>query len=204
MVLLIVLVLVMNQYYDVMRHGFYPRTFFCFPNKGTPCAEARQICDNDQICNNEEDEQACKNDKLFGVLTWNGLCTGNYESDGSDVVKVLCRHFSYTFVSIRLYFTLDQWPNLIKRHLKQETTLLHQSEKQIIQSYQPKGEQTDFKSRNHRNHEISLFSLVSPSPSHPTLTLSPHPHPHMCSCYSLSSDRSFLCVCFFLFSFSCC
>jgi hypothetical protein len=117
----------------------YAPTFYCYDIVPFySCTEPQRICDNRKYCDNNDDEQACRNTDLSGVSSTNGVCTENYESHGSDVAKVLCRRFFHDFFKWKVYFTLDQWPKMIKRHQKQGNTLPEQSIKQNVKSYQPR------------------------------------------------------------------
>jgi hypothetical protein len=123
---------------DYSSLTYYPETFYCYDKYFILCMLAQYICDKQNECAQSEDEQACKSNDLSGVSVYKGICTGDYESDGSDVAKILCRRFSQSFPKERVHFTLDQWQNLIKRHQKQENTLPYQSVKQNVKSYQPR------------------------------------------------------------------
>ena len=119
-------------------HQYFSGTFYCQPNKRYPCTESREICDSINDCFNDQDENVCKPQDLVGVTNREGICQQNYESDRSDMAKILCRRFSYTYGKHRVYFTLDQWPDLIKRHSKQENTSSERLTRQMVQLYQPR------------------------------------------------------------------
>ena len=116
----------------------YPLTFYCDQGNSIPCIAFREICDNEQYCPNNEDEEFCQLHDLTEASLYKGMCTRNYESDGSDVAKVICRRFSFVQKSRGVHFTLDRWPNLIKRHSKQDNTPTRQSLRQRIEKYQPR------------------------------------------------------------------
>jgi hypothetical protein len=86
-----------------------PRTFHSYQSHTfLPCTAIHQICDNRKDCDNNEDEQTCRIYDLSEVLPYKGVCTENYESDGFDVAKILCKRFSYSFFEQKLSFTFDQ------------------------------------------------------------------------------------------------
>ena len=116
----------------------YPMTFYCHREDSTFCSAAIELCDKYAICQNNDDEQACTSQDLAGVSLNAGVCTGNYEFDGSDVAKILCRRFSYIYPKYRVYFTLDSWQDLIKRHRKEKRTSTNLLPERNIQSYQPR------------------------------------------------------------------
>jgi hypothetical protein len=94
----------------------------------------RYLCDGFVDCPYSEDERACKSSDIIEYDKNGGICNGNYELDGSDVAKILCRHFSNIGKRWRIYFTLDQRQNLIKQNIKGEIGPVLPS--QTIQSYQ--------------------------------------------------------------------
>jgi hypothetical protein len=75
------------------------------------------------MCDQKDDHQACRPGDLVGLDGLYGICTKNYELDGSDVAKVLCRRFTHHFPKLRVNFIIDQWSDLIQRPLKQESSL---------------------------------------------------------------------------------
>ena len=119
-------------------YGSDPRTFYCYSQWYIPCIEAREICDNSGYCPQNEDETVCTPQDGVGVDILQGACVQNYESDRSDMTKILCRRFLYTPEKYRVYFTLDHWPDLIKRHSKQENTTAERLKTQTVQLYQPR------------------------------------------------------------------
>jgi hypothetical protein len=122
--------------------------FCCNKDHCTFCIEARNICNNLTICRNNEDEQACRNGELTGISREDGICTRNYESDGSDVIKVLCRYFTQSNQRWRIYFTLDQSQSLKQKYQKQEITLAYSTIQQSVQWYQP---------RCHRGFDLQVW-----------------------------------------------
>lgn len=117
----------------------YPMIFYCHREDDTSCTAAIEICDRYDTCQSNEDERACSTQDLSAVSLNKGICTKYYESNGSDIAKVLCRRFSYDYPKYRVYFTLDSWQDLIARHQKKENSSLDSpSTQQTIQSYQPR------------------------------------------------------------------
>jgi hypothetical protein len=116
----------------------YPSTFYCRRNGCSLCENARSICDTYENCDNGDDEQVCKSLDFSEDFPYRSICARNYESDGSNVTKVLCKHFRKTGLRLRIYFTFDQKQDSIKRSLKQESTLPSQPIKENIQFYQPR------------------------------------------------------------------
>jgi hypothetical protein len=127
------------NYYD-------PKTFHCKNHSVRTCINAIHICNGYTYCTLKEDQRVCKSGDIIPSVTSDGICTKDYESNGSDVAKVLCRHFLNIGHRWKAYFTLDQSQNLIKQ--TSSPIFSHQSNNRTIEY---------FHQRCHRGIELQVW-----------------------------------------------